>query len=291
MPSGSLNLQSMNFGVSSRRGDTNVFGDMTFGSAMQNMNLGATTLGFGYTTGESGRSLALSSTFDPPTMMETIRLGAMGINPTAQNPALALHGIASAGILQLTDRQGKMSATVVWNGLKASWALGRAAVTTGRMVFNNAERGREQAENKAKATADPKEKSAAKSATGGPKGQLPDGEDPEKKEKKYKINDDNADPSLPVGHRKPGETTPKFQTGNEATKIGDTNYTGHALDEMRAQGLTPSVVEQVVQKGASFPGKFVGTTVKYDSINNISVVVNSEGSVVTTSFGKLAGVK
>jgi len=59
---------------------------------------------------------------------------------------------------------------------------------------------------------------------------------------------------------------------------------------MRAQGLTPSVVEQAVQKGVSCPGRFAGTTVKYDPVNNVSVVVNSEGSVVTTSFGKLAGV-
>lgn len=193
----SLNLQSMNFGVSNRSGDTNVFGDMTFGSAMQNMNLGATTLGFGYTTGEGGRSLELSSTFVPPTMMETIRLGAMGLNPTAQNPALALHGIASAGILQLTtpDRlhSGPLGAaarqalirTQLGRALSSARAGQISAVegllnieTLTRVVQAVTEDGKEATD---KAGADLKGKSSAK--TGGPKGQLPDPD----KDKKTKV--------------------------------------------------------------------------------------------------------
>jgi hypothetical protein len=179
---------------------------MTFGSAMQNMSLGATTLGFNYTNGESGRSLALSSTFVPPTMMETIRLGAMGINPTAQNPALALHGIASAGILQLTaphqlygqplgtSARQALIRTQLGRALGGSLA-GQVSAVEGLLniativkVVKAANEGGKEAAVKAVAEAigEGLTGSAAKSATGGPKGQLP--EDPKDKEKR-KYND------------------------------------------------------------------------------------------------------
>jgi hypothetical protein len=120
----------------------------------------------------------------------------------------------------------------------------------------------------------------AAAATAGPGG---DDKDTEKK-KPYKIDDDNADPSLPVGHRRPNERTPVFQTKSEVSKIGDRNYTAHALDEMRAQGITPSVVEETIRSGTKFPGNRPATTVNYDPANNIS-----EEQVVTVSFGRLAG--
>lgn len=201
---------------SSGGGNTKIFGDMTFGSAMQGMNLGATTLGFGYTNGEGGRSLELSSTFAPPTMMETIRLGAMGLNPTAQNPALALHGIASAGILQLTipDRLhsgsgGPLGAaarqalirTQLGRALSSARAGQISAVegllnieTLTRVAQAVTEDGKEATD---KAGADGKGKSASKAGTGG---QLPD---PEDEKKKFANNPKNSgDTSFkPIGSK------------------------------------------------------------------------------------------
>ena len=107
----------------------------------------------------------------------------------------------------------------------------------------------------------------------------------------YKITDKNAHSSLPVGHRRVGQKTPDFKISNQATKIENRNYSGHSLDEMRAQGIMPTVVESTIKNGLTFQGKGIGKFIKYDPINNISVVVNSEGSVVTVSFGKLPGVK
>ena len=114
---------------------------MTFGSAMQNMNLGATTLGFDYRSGEGGRSLGLSSTFTPPTLMESVQLGAMGINPAAPSAALGLHMGASAGILQLTAHQGKMNAANVSKairGVRSAAAVGTPSTTSGRITATEA---------------------------------------------------------------------------------------------------------------------------------------------------------
>ncbi|MEI7494415.1 MAG: hypothetical protein WCJ92_07470 [Alphaproteobacteria bacterium] len=269
IPAG-ITEQSVDIGMGSREGNVTSFASLSLASRTDSLSIGTS-----YTSGVSGRSVDLSSAYsgsgDHASILHDI------------------HVLTSAGIMQLTDRyagrlymdgvtmEERMTSAMfdaILNPRSASKV--KAVLKVVSLLKKVAELSEEP---EVSATG---EKSSSSAATGG------DGEDPE--EKKYKISDDNADATLPTGHRKPGEATPKFHTKNEPTKIGDTNYTGHALDEMRAQGLTPSVVEQAVQKGVSCPGRLAGTTVKYDPVNNVSVVVNSEGSVVTTSFGKLAGV-
>jgi hypothetical protein len=63
-------------------------------------------------------------------------------------------------------------------------------------------------------------------------------------------------------------------------------YSAHAFDQMQGRGIMPSVVDDTIATGvpAASPG---ATTVYYGANNNISVVVNAEGKVVTVSYGDL----
>jgi len=106
---GGVSLTGAEFGITSRGGTTGVFASITMGSMAGGMSLGATTLSFNYQTGESGRSLGLSSTYTPVTLAESVRLGAIGIDATAPTLAKAIFGVGSAAILQLTDAPGKLS--------------------------------------------------------------------------------------------------------------------------------------------------------------------------------------
>lgn len=65
---------------------------------------------------------------------------------------------------------------------------------------------------------------------------------------------------------------------NTPAEIGGRQYTGHALDQMQGRGLTPSVVEDTIQTGASSPGK--GSTIDYVT-DQAKVVTNEAGDVVT----------
>jgi RHS repeat-associated protein len=73
---------------------------------------------------------------------------------------------------------------------------------------------------------------------------------------------------------------------NKPTVIGDRSFSGHAIDQMQSRGIMPSVVEDAVRYGESAPSRG-NTMVHYSSANNVSAVVNSEGRVVTASFGDL----
>lgn len=79
---------------------------------------------------------------------------------------------------------------------------------------------------------------------------------------------------------KPGTNRPGIVNGRE--------YTGHAFDRMQERGILPSLVEQAIREGVATPSRG-NTTVIYDSINNLSVIINETGRVVTTSFGNLSG--
>ena len=70
---------------------------------------------------------------------------------------------------------------------------------------------------------------------------------------------------------------------NVGSTVNGKFYTGHALDEMQAQGMTPSVVENTIARGVLSPGNSPGTW-KY-STKQASVVVNRGGNVVTTHLG------
>ncbi len=97
-----------------------------------------------------------------------------------------------------------------------------------------------------------------------------------------------TDASLPLGSKRlqfNQPEPPSYQPiRNDPTTIADTNYSGHAIDRMQDRGIMPSVVQNTIDTGTSTPSR-LGTTVYYDSVNNVSVVVNSEGKVVTVKYG------
>jgi hypothetical protein len=83
-------------------------------------------------------------------------------------------------------------------------------------------------------------------------------------------------PSTPVGHRgKPLNVVPGT---NSPTTIGGRKFTGHALDRMQEQGLTPSVIEDAISRGTRIPGRD-GTTVF--TTDQAQVIINSLGDVIT----------
>jgi len=76
----------------------------------------------------------------------------------------------------------------------------------------------------------------------------------------------------------PGTNVPGIVNGR--------NYSGHAFDQMQARGIMPSAVDDTVATGVG-AGSRGGTTVYYGAGNDISVVVNADGKVVTVSYGDL----
>jgi filamentous hemagglutinin len=56
---------------------------------------------------------------------------------------------------------------------------------------------------------------------------------------------------------------------------------------MQNRGLMPSVIENTISTGGTFPTR-AGMIGHYDPVNNVRFIVNSEtGRVVTTIFGAL----
>lgn len=74
-------------------------------------------------------------------------------------------------------------------------------------------------------------------------------------------------------------------TRNTPGAVDGTDYAGHVFDRMQDRGLTPSVIQNTIENGVPTPSRG-GTTVFYDSVNNVSVVTNSEGKVITVKYGK-----
>ena len=70
---------------------------------------------------------------------------------------------------------------------------------------------------------------------------------------------------------------------NKPTTIAGREYSGHAIDQMQGRGLVPSVVEDAVTNGVRSPG-YGGKTLFYSSDNNVTVVLNPQGRVVTASY-------
>jgi hypothetical protein len=91
-------------------------------------------------------------------------------------------------------------------------------------------------------------------------------------------------PSTPVGRN--GSPLGSVE-GNPSTTIGGRPYSGHAIDRMQGRGVPPAAVDNAIRTGSASPGKYPGTTVHYDPVNNISVVVDTAtGRVVTVSQGR-----
>ena len=91
------------------------------------------------------------------------------------------------------------------------------------------------------------------------------------------------DPTTPVGRR--GSPLGSVQ-GNAPTTIGGRQYSGHAIDQMQARGVPPSVAENTIQHGV--PGRpqpvGSGTTSHFDSVNNITVITDTASGRVVTVF-------
>ncbi len=72
---------------------------------------------------------------------------------------------------------------------------------------------------------------------------------------------------------------------NTPTEINGRQYSGHALDRMQDRGILPSVVENTINTGQKSPSQN-GKYIHYDSTNNVTVITNQSGGVVTTRYGK-----
>lgn len=67
--------------------------------------------------------------------------------------------------------------------------------------------------------------------------------------------------------------------------VNNRAYTGHAFDQMQGRGIYPSVVENTISSGSKIL-QSNGTTRYYDEINDINVILNGDGGVVTSYYGK-----
>jgi len=75
---------------------------------------------------------------------------------------------------------------------------------------------------------------------------------------------------------------------NKPSIIGNRHYSGHSLDRMQKQGITPTTVENAMRPENVIQGKRPGTTAYYDSKNNITVIADTKtGTVVTVDFGRI----
>lgn len=68
---------------------------------------------------------------------------------------------------------------------------------------------------------------------------------------------------------------------NAPGEVGGRQYSGHAFDQMQGRGITPSVVDDAITSGQNLGGGMY-----YSSANNVSVVVNSQGRVITVGYGQ-----
>ena len=74
---------------------------------------------------------------------------------------------------------------------------------------------------------------------------------------------------------------------NKPATIQGRTYSGHSLDQMQNRGFTSSVIEETIQRGSHSIGKNPGTMAYYDSANDVTVILNTEGRVITVSYGDI----
>ena len=85
----------------------------------------------------------------------------------------------------------------------------------------------------------------------------------------------------PLGNA-PYLTVPRNPPGT----VNGFSYSGHAFDQMQNRGIPPSVVENTINVGQTFPGSTPNTTGYYDPVNNIRVIQNNQtGNIVTVIPG------
>ena len=91
-----------------------------------------------------------------------------------------------------------------------------------------------------------------------------------------------------LGHKGFELKNASFQSvRNKPANIKGRAYSGHSLDQMQNRGFTLSVIEETIQKGSHSIGKNPGTMAYYDSANDVTVIVNTEGRVITVSYGDI----
>ncbi|WP_213991505.1 hemagglutinin repeat-containing protein [Sodalis sp. dw_96] len=73
---------------------------------------------------------------------------------------------------------------------------------------------------------------------------------------------------------------------NKSAVIDGLEYSGHSLDRMQKQGITPTVVENAINPENAVQGKNPGTIAYHDNINNLTVITDEKsGRVITVDFG------
>lgn len=98
--------------------------------------------------------------------------------------------------------------------------------------------------------------------------------------------DDFSPASTPTGSKGDNLFIPDPKNPiNTPTNIGGRDFSGHALDNMQSQGITPSAVENAINPANAMKGKAMGTTAYYDSVNDITVIKNDAGKIVTVDRG------
>jgi hypothetical protein len=73
---------------------------------------------------------------------------------------------------------------------------------------------------------------------------------------------------------------------NVPGEVGGRNYSDHAFDQMQGRGVPPSAVENTIQTGTVAPDPIPGRTRYYDPVNDLTVVTESDGTVVTVITGR-----
>ena len=91
------------------------------------------------------------------------------------------------------------------------------------------------------------------------------------------------DASAPIGRR--GSSIEIAPGTNSPATIGGRQYTGHALDRMQGRGIMPSAVDDAIRSNPGARGAD-GSFIHYSPTNNVSVVLNADGSVRTVSYGR-----
>jgi RHS repeat-associated protein len=82
---------------------------------------------------------------------------------------------------------------------------------------------------------------------------------------------------------------PNAPARNAPGSINGRPYVGHAFDQMQNRGIPPSVVEDAISTGQQYPGRY-GRTQYYDPKNDITVITEPDGTVVTVRPGGPSGL-
>lgn len=90
--------------------------------------------------------------------------------------------------------------------------------------------------------------------------------------------------STPIG-RLGNPITVKLGTNAEGI-IGSRQFGGHALDQMQGRGVMPSAVENTISVSRATLDPIPGRIRYYDATNNLTVVTEANGRVVTVITGK-----